>query len=193
MECRLCLCLYCKMCHTHTHTHTQQAELLKAKTCSPSFRFTADVRSVLSRNLHQHRLWWLAAVRGRGCEMTEQPPSSRPPTGFHPALCSPSQTSARPSLSPFALRKQGMGENSASHGWTVWDPHSPQTTEEGGGEPSSFFSFIFFFFFFPPLPLSQNNNNGAFLPYQLLILTACVWQWAYVCESECPADPISPF
>lgn len=22
------------------------------------FRFTADVRSVLSRNLHQHRLWW---------------------------------------------------------------------------------------------------------------------------------------
>lgn len=94
-------------------------------------RFTADVRSVLSRNLHQHRLWWLAELRGIG--LVDQPLLS---AGFHPALHS--HVDDPPALSEPLLRWP------PHTGWTVWDQQNPRTTGEGGG--ASFFFFFLFFF-----------------------------------------------
>lgn len=110
-------------------------------------RFTADVRSVLSRNLHQHRLWWLVEWRGTG--LVEQPlPLCRLPS------CPPFPR-RRPTSPLWAsqirrvLRRWGLGW-APNMGRTVWDHQSPETTGTAGGA-SFFFSswfFICIIFFF---------------------------------------------
>lgn len=134
--------------------------------CPPvCHRFTADVRSVLSRNLHQHRLWWLAELRGIG--LVDQPLLS---AGFHPALHS--HVDDPPALSEPLLRWP------PHTGWTVWDQQNPRTTGEGGGA-SFFFSFFFFVVVFFLLVLylyfffSSPKQRGASLPYRS-------WYWLCV-------------
>ena len=144
-------------------------------------RFTADVRSVLSRNLHQHRLWWLAESRGGGACW----PASSSLAGFHPALRS--HTDDPPALSePLrrVLRRWGLGWPPKT-GWTVRDHQSPKLLRRDGGATLFFFFYFFFFlilylyfffFFF--------KTKRSLSALSLLILTVCVWRWACVHESE---------
>lgn len=125
----------------------------------------------------------------------------------HGAASFLSSTHRLPSLPPLPLSDEHPGflralciEETRDGG--VWAPlkdeqlgihsaHKLLRREEG----SHLVVFFFYHFssFFPPQPWPQNNNNGAFLPYQLLILTACVWQWAYVCESDALLISLVPF
>lgn len=147
----LCLCL-CMGVALQDWSHNI-SELLKAKTTSPSSRFTADVRSVLSRNLHQHRLWWSAELRGRGCWAM----SSLIPLLHRLPSCPPVPFSDEPPAvsEPLLWENKGFGGWAPHMGWTVWDRHSPETTEEGGGAMYFIFFFIFIFFFLSPTPKQQ--------------------------------------
>lgn len=141
---------------------------------SLSPRFTADVRSVLSRNLHQHRLWWLAESRGG---VTCWPASSSLPASILPSV--PSQTTHQPSLSlsDMSWGDEGWGER------LTWDEQYGITRAQKllrrEGEPPCFvffFLILYLYFFFP-------KQNGASLPYRSWYWL-CVWRWAYVCELE---------
>lgn len=113
---------------------------------------------------------WLNREGGRVALFTSLLPllhrlPSCPPFPFSdnpPALCE-----------PLSWGDKGPGV-SASHGMNSMG--SAQPRNYWGGRGSHLFFFLFLFF---------QNKNGASLPYQLLILTARVWRWAYVCESEC--------
>lgn len=116
-------------------------------TTSLSSRFTADVRSVLSRNLHQHRLWWSAESRGGA---TCCPASSSLPASLLPSV--PSQTTHQPSLSPSDVSwgDEGWGDR------LIWDEQygitrAQKLLRREGEPPFLFFFFIlylYFFFFF---------------------------------------------
>lgn len=128
-------------------------------------RFTADVRSVLSRNLHQHRLWWLAESRGGGACW---PASSSLPASVLPSA--PTQKAQQPPVSPSGASwgDEGWGDRltrDEQYGTTI----AHKTTEEGGEGPACIFFFLLdslFLFYF-------RKKNGASLPY-------CSWYWLCV-------------
>lgn len=137
------------------------------------------MRSVLSRNLHQHRLWWLAEWRGG---VACWPASSSLLASILPSV--PSQTTRQPSLS---LSDMSWGDE----GWgdrLTWDEQygitrAQKLLRRGGGATLYFFFFFLFSFFLSLYLYFFPKQNGASLPYRSWYWL-CVWKWAYVCESE---------
>lgn len=142
---------------------------------SLSPRFTADVRSVLSRNLHQHRLWWSAESRGGAACC---PASSSLPASFLPSI--PSQMTHQPSQSPSDVSwgDEGWGDRltrDEQYGIT-----RAQKLLRREGEPP----FVFLFFLDSLFVFFFSKTKWSLSALSLLILTVCVWRRADVCESE---------
>lgn len=156
---------------------------LKAKSSSSSSRFTADVRSVLSRNLHQHRLWWLAEPRGRRCGFIHQPSSFPLPASILPSI-------------PFLRQPTGPHWASVLRRWgsggerLTWDEQYGISTAQKllrrEGEPSFFFFLVSFFFF------SKTKMEPLCLISSWYWLRAYDGELMYVSQSAL-ADFISPF
>lgn len=94
------------------------------------------MRSVLSRNLHQHRLWWLVEWRGVA--------SSPPLASILPSV--PTQTTHQPflSLSAVSWGEEGWGDR------LTWDEQYGITRAQKllgrEGEPAFFLLVLYYFF-----------------------------------------------
>lgn len=152
-------------------TQDTWAIALKAKSSSSSSRFTADVRSVLSRNLHQHRLWWLAEPRGRGCGFINQPSSSPPPASILPSI--PLLRQPTGPLWASVLRRRGSGGERLT-----WDEQYGISTAQKllrrEGEPYFFF-LVSFSFFFPKQKWSLSALSAPDTDCVRMTVSLCMW------------------
>lgn len=135
-----------------------------------SLRFTADVRSVLSRNLHQHRLWWLAVSRGTRLVDWPLPLYRLPPC---PPL--PHRQPTSPLWASQTCPEERRAEVTAYDGMnSTGSPKSRNYWGERGSQLFFFFFLILYLYFFPkqmePFCLIAPDTD-----------CVCVRRWVGVC------------